>query len=148
MLRVMLVPALSVNRERKTGAESAVCVWLDRCARPFESLCSMSLASSTDTSSTLALTYVPPPMKCPMGMQWIIGWQVAKRQQTTETESWHKHIPFCAVLRQFFLHPLGEQYLLPSSEISLPLLHLAFMKCLSSWQWNEFYYSDLFPWII
>lgn len=102
MLCVMLILALRPNRQRQIRAESAVCVWLDRCARPFESLCSMSLASSTDTSSALALTYVPPPMKCPMGMQWIIGWQVAKRQPTTETESWHEQIPFCAVLRRFF----------------------------------------------
>lgn len=37
----------------------------------------MSLASSTDTSSTLALTYVPPPRKCPMDIQWIIRWHVS-----------------------------------------------------------------------
>lgn len=134
MLCVMLILALRPNRQRKIRAESAVCGWLDRCAGPFESLCSMSLASSSDTSSALALTYVPPPMKCPMGRQWIIGWQVAKSHPTTETESWHKQIPFCAVLRWFFLHTLGEQYLLLSSEKSFP--HLAFMKFLSSWQWK------------
>lgn len=106
MLRVMLILALRPNRQRKIRAESAGWGWLDRCARPFESPCSMSLASSTGTSSTLALTYVPPPTKCLMGMQWIIGWQLAKRQPATETESWHEQTPLCAALRRFFLHTL------------------------------------------
>lgn len=116
MLRVVSVLALRANRQRQIRAEPAVCGWLDRCAGPFESPCSMSLAQGTAP----ALTYVPPPMKCPMGMPWIIGWQLAKGQPATETESWHEQIPFCAALRQFFSFTLlGEQYFPPGSVISV-----------------------------